>query len=87
IARDHHIKTPTTAAGWVPALETILEDRFRDGRGQARSARARATIVGSLFTDYVGTRFDVDGKAFEVVRVAPAAAKRSPEYGFRGVSP
>jgi hypothetical protein len=71
----------------VPHLETILEDRFRDGRGQARSARARATIVGSLFTDYVGTRFELEGKAVEVVRIAPAAAKRSPEYGFRGVAP
>ncbi len=87
IAREHHARGTLAPSDWVPHLETILEDRFRDGRGQARSARARATIVGSLFTDYVGTRFELEGKAVEVVRIAPAAAKRSPEYGFRGVAP
>lgn len=86
IAREHHGRGTLTPSEWVPHLEGILEDRFRDGRGQARSARARATIVGSLFTDYVGTRFEADGGAVEVVRVAPPAAKRSPAYGFRGVA-
>ncbi|MEQ1501922.1 MAG: hypothetical protein ABMB14_06810 [Myxococcota bacterium] len=87
IARDHHQKPPTTAAGWVPTVETILDDRFRDGRGQPRSARAKATIVGSLFADYVGTRFEADGGQVEVIRQYPDGTRRSPFYGFQVVIP
>jgi hypothetical protein len=84
IAREHYERTPTTAALWVPHVETILEDRFRDGRGQPRTARAKATIVGSLFTDYLGTRFEIEGGEWvEVIRRFPEGMSRSPVYGFQ----
>ncbi len=86
IAAEHHARPAATAADWAEWLgEGPLEERFKDRRGNLRTARARATIVGGLFNDYLDTTFDVDGKTFELVREEPSWARRSPTYGFREV--
>ena len=82
VARDHHQRGVLTSADWVPHLEVLFQDRH----GKARSARAKATIVGSMFTDYVGTRFELDDRAVEVVRDRPQGQRRTPAYGFRRVA-
>jgi hypothetical protein len=87
VAREHHVRGALQASDWVAHLEGLLQDRFQDRHGKARSARAKATIVGSMFTDYVGTRFDIDDGAVEVVRIQPQGQRRTPAYGFKRVSP
>ena len=85
IVREHHAARATAAAEWVPRLERLLEDRFKGRRGNPRSDRARATIVGSLFRDYLDARFAVDGRTFEIVREYPDGVGHSPTWGFREV--
>lgn len=85
IVAEHHAARPAAAAEWVPRLERLLEDRFKDRRGHPRSDRAKATIVGSLFRDYLDARFAVDGQTFEVVREYPDGVGHSPTWGFREV--
>jgi hypothetical protein len=87
IVREHHGKGPLAPARWVPLLESVLEERFRDGRGNAKSARAKATLVGGLFTDYLDARFEVDGAEFAVVREYPEGTGKSPTYAIRKVTP
>ncbi len=85
IAREFRSHPPMTPTEWVPLLEGILEDRFRDGRGGTRSLRAKTTIVGSLFGDYLDRRLEVEGGAVELWRDPPQGVRRSPTYGFRPV--
>jgi hypothetical protein len=87
VARDHHQRGMLTSADWVPHLEPLLQDRFQDRHGKVRSARAKATIVGSMFTDYVGTRFDLDDRVVEVTRDKPHGKRKTPAYGFKRVTP
>jgi hypothetical protein len=87
VVQQHRGKGPLTPANWVPLLENVLEERFRDGRGNAKSARAKATVVGGLFTDYLDARFDVDGTEFAVVRGYPEGTGKSPTYAIRPVTP
>ncbi len=85
IVRAHRDKPPSPASRWVEWLEAILEDRFKDRRGNPRSARAKATVVGSLFRDYLDARFTVEGRRYEIVRSYPDGATHPPTYGFREV--
>ena len=86
VAQLHHAKPPATSAEWVERLKDgPLEDRFRDRRGNPKSARACSTIVGSLFTEYLDARFSVDGKAYELARAYPNGPTRSPTYAFKQV--
>jgi hypothetical protein len=87
IARERHGDAPASAAAWVERLGEVLEDRFRDRRGNPKSAKARATIVGSLFRDYVDGRFPVDGRVFLLERAFPEGPTHPPVYGFREVAP
>jgi hypothetical protein len=70
------------AAGWVPRLEPWLRDRFVDRHGRERTDRAKATIVGSLFRDYLDATLEVDGQAVRLVREHPDGPTRSPVYRF-----
>jgi hypothetical protein len=83
IARERHGLPAATAANWVPRLATILEDRFQDRRGNPKSARARSTIVGSLFTEYLDTSFVVDGRSWQLERSYPGGSGRPPVYRFQ----
>lgn len=86
VAREHHQRGLLQSAEWVPHIETMFEERFRDRRGQVRSARAKATIVGSMFSEYLGTRFELDDRLVEIVRDWPQGTRRSAAYGFKQVS-
>lgn len=84
VAQLHHAKPAATSAEWVERLKDgPLEDRFKDRRGNPKSARACSTIVGSLFTEYLDARFSVDGKAYELARAYP----HWPTYVFKQVTP
>ena len=86
VAQLHHASPQATSAEWVDRLKTgPLEDRFKDRRGNLKSVRACSTIVGSLFTEYLDTRFSVDGRAYELVRDYPNGPTRSPTYAFKQV--
>ncbi|MBN1320526.1 MAG: hypothetical protein JXA87_06775, partial [Thermoleophilia bacterium] len=87
IAQEHHLRPPATAAAWVAWLGEILEDRFKDRRGNPKSARACATIVGSLLRDYVDARFPVGERTFLLERAFPEGPTHQPTYGFREVAP
>jgi len=84
VAQLHHDKPASSAAQWSEWLEQgPLEDRFRDRRGQLKSARSRATLVGSLFTEYLDSLFCIDGRTYALERNFPEGPSRSPMYGFR----
>ena len=78
IARQFVGEPAVTAATWADRLEPWLGDRFVGSGGVRKSDRARATIVGRLFTEYLGV--DVGGR--QLVREYPDGATHSPVYGF-----
>jgi hypothetical protein len=84
IITEHRGKPAAPAAGWVERLDEQLGERFRDRRGNAKSARAKSTIVGNLFREYLDTRFVVEGKSWHLVRSYPEGEKRKPAYHFEG---
>lgn len=86
IVRAHRHAPAGTAADWVERLEPMLVERFRDRYGNPRSARAKATIVGSLFTEYLDATFEVDGKRFLMQRTYPEGSGRKPSYEVVEVS-
>jgi hypothetical protein len=81
IVRGHREREPMTASGWAAVLGEALEDRFRDRSGGSRSDRARATIVGALFTEYADARFEVDGVAYRLERAWPEGTGRPAVWG------
>jgi hypothetical protein len=85
VVRDHWQRPPAAASQWAEWLADLLEDRFRDRHGQFRSARARATIVGTLFRDYLDTRFTVEGRRWAIVREHPDGATHPPTWAVREV--
>ena len=85
IITEHHGADAAPAAGWVERLDEQLGERFRDRRGNPKSTRAKATIVGNLFREYLDTRFVVDGQGWRLVRSYPEGEKRKPAYHFEGV--
>jgi hypothetical protein len=68
----------------VERLEEQLGERFRDRRGNAKSTRAKSTIVGNLFREYLDTSFVVESKSWRLVRTYPEGEKRKPAYHFEG---
>jgi len=86
IASAHHGKAPTAAGGWVAVLEEILVDRFKDRRGNPRSARSKSTIVGNLFREYLDVEFTVGAGTWRLARTYPDGEKRKPVYGFDEVT-
>lgn len=84
ICREHHAKPAATASRWAEWLaDGLLEERFKDRRGNPKSARAKATIVGSLFTEYLDQAFTVDGKKLSLHRAYPDGPTHSAVYQFR----
>ena len=85
VALAHHGRRHGYAAEWVGPLEGLLVERFTDRRGQAKSARSKATIVGNLFREYVDVVFDLGERSVRLVRAFPEGEKRKPTYGFEVV--
>jgi len=86
IAVAHHGRRPGSAAEWVEPLEELLAERFKDRRGNPRSARSKATLVGNLFREYLDVAFDLGERRVRLVRAYPEGEKRKPTYGFEVVS-
>jgi len=85
VAAAHHGHRPSAAAGWVEVLGELFADRFTDRRGNSKSARAKSTIVGNLFREYLDTEFTVGGQKWRLARSYPEGEKRKPSYGFEVV--
>ena len=85
IARTQHHRGLLRPSEWVDHLEALLAERFHDRGGQPRTDRAKATIVGTLFCDALGSRFPVADGRVELVRAWPEGTRRSPAYGFRPI--
>ena len=60
----------------------MLHDRFLDRHGRERSDRAKATMVGALFREYLDAQFEVDGESWRLEREYPDGPTRSPVYRF-----
>ena len=86
IVREHRRAEAAPAAAWVGRLEDLLADRFKDRRGNPKSARSKSTIVGHLFREYVDTRFTVAGAAWRLARTYPDGEGQKPAYAFEEVS-
>ena len=82
IVRAHRGQPARTPGEWAAVLGDVLEDRFKDRHGEDRSERARATIVGALFSEYADARFEIDGEAWRLVREWPEGVGRSATWGF-----
>ncbi len=83
IVRGFADREPMTPGQWAGVLGEVMEDRFKDRGGQMRSERARATIVGALFTEYLDARFEVDGVSYGLVREWPEGMGRPARWGIR----
>jgi hypothetical protein len=81
IVRGFRGREAMTAGQWAGVLGDVLEDRFKDRNGQMRSARARATIVGALFSEYADATFEVDGVGYRLVREWPEGTGRPAVWG------
>ncbi len=81
IVRQFAGREPMTAGQWAGVLGEVLEDRFRERGGGERSERAKATIVGALFTEYADARFEVDGKMWRLDRAWPEGQGRPGVWG------
>ncbi len=86
IVRAHRERDPMTAGQWAGVLGDALEERFKDRYGHIRSERARATIVGALFSEYADARFEVDGVAYRLERSWPEGTGRPAVWGLRALS-
>ncbi len=78
MGRGDAAKTP---GAWAAVLGELLAERFRDREGAERSDRAKATIVGALFTEYADARFEIDGEALRLTREWPEGPGRSAVWG------
>lgn len=83
IAAIHRDRSAAYAAEWVTRLEESGHtERFRDRRGMERTPRARATVVGALFSEYLDATFTVDGASVRLMRHYPAGPDHKPAYQF-----
>ena len=88
IAQEHVGQPAGTAAEWAERLAgNVMEERFEDRHGNPRSSRSRATIMGSLFGEYLDTRFVVADRRHRLVREYPEGERRKPTYRFVEVAP
>ncbi|MDP2309919.1 MAG: hypothetical protein Q8P18_28130 [Pseudomonadota bacterium] len=83
VCATHHASEPKTASEWAAALVGgLLEERLTDGRGNAKPARAQATLVGQLFGAYLdGTTFPVGEARYRLRRDLPRKG-HPPVYCF-----
>ena len=78
----HHGDGLHTAGEWADVLFSgPLSDRANDRRGNARSKRAKQTLVGMLFSEFAGDTLETDAGAFVVHEETPRKGHPS-IYGF-----
>ncbi len=77
IVRAHRDEPSRTPGEWAGLLGEVMEERFRDRSGAERTDRAKATIVGALFSEYADTVFEVDGEAWRLVKELPEGVGRA----------
>ncbi len=82
IVRGFADREPMTPSEWAAVLGGVLEDRFKDRNGQLKSERARATIVGALFSEYADARFEVEGVSYGLSRDWPEGVGRPAVWGI-----
>jgi hypothetical protein len=83
VLKDYRDAPPVSCTDWVERLRhSGLEERFIDRHGQPKTARACATLVGSLFSDKLDATFDLDGEVWRLERTFPDGPTHSPVYGF-----
>ena len=83
ICREHHDKPAATASQWAEWLaDGVMAERFQNHRGVVKSPRAQATIIGSLFADYLDVELTVDGHPYHLLRAYPNGPTRSALYCF-----
>lgn len=86
VAATHRDQPAAHAAEWVTRLERSGHtDRFKDRSGRERSPRAKATIVGTLFGEYLDTVFTVGEWAVRLERHWPEGRDHKPAYCFSSV--
>lgn len=86
IVRGFAGREAMTASGWAGVLGDVLEERFTERGGGMRSERAKATIVGALFTEYADARFEVEGVTYRLARERPEGVGRPAVWRFEKVS-
>ncbi len=79
MAREFIGEPPRTASGWTSKVEPWLAERFVGRGGVPKSDRARATIVGRLFGEYLGVDL---GEGAKLHRDYPDGETHSPVYDF-----
>lgn len=83
ICRFHNAQSPRTASEWADLLkDDVMEGRFKDRRGNLKSAQSRATIMGSLFASYLESPFNLEGVRYRIVRDYPRGETHSPTFHF-----
>ncbi|TNE88691.1 MAG: hypothetical protein EP330_13770 [Deltaproteobacteria bacterium] len=77
------------AMEWGERLgSSALFDVCHDRKGQRRTPRTRAVLIGKLFSGYVGQRIPVDDDIrVELFSEQPRGRTHSAVYGFRRVAP
>ena len=83
ICAAHNGQAPATASEWAELLkDRLMEDRFKDRRGNFKPARSMATIMGTLFKAYLDASFEVEGRAWRLVQSYPRGPTHSALYHF-----
>jgi hypothetical protein len=79
MAREFVGEPPMSASGWASKVEPWLAERFVGRGGVPKSDRARSTIVGRLFGEYLGVEL---GAGVKLDRAYPDGQTHSPTYAF-----
>jgi hypothetical protein len=83
LAAAHRDRPSAYASEWVTRLkEGGQTERFYDRTGLERTERAKATMVGTLFSGYLNVTFDVDGETVQLQRHYPEGKDKKPAYQF-----
>jgi len=87
VCEAFHSAARTTASEWADRLNeaNILTDLLLDTVGFAKAAHAQATIVGSMFSKFVGTTFEVEAGGYRLAATSKGKSHLSTEYWFERV--
>jgi len=78
-AREFVGEPPMSTSGWASKVEPWLAERFVGRGGVPKSDRARSTIVGRLFGEYLGVEL---GAGVKLHRAYPDGQTHSPTNAF-----
>ena len=87
MAAAHHGDGMHTAGEWAEVLVCgALSEKLRDRRGEPKPARAQATIVGQVLSQYLDETFETPDGAFVLRQETPRKGHPS-LYGFEPAPP